>query len=306
MRRAVPISILTSCALVLAACGGDDGGTADTGTPTTAAAAPTSTPAGSTTGAPTSSTASVTKPSVQIPAVPLSELKVTDLIEGSGTPAAAGDLVLVNYVGVRSKDGVQFDNSYDKGTPFPVSLGAGRVIKGWDQGLVGAKAGGRRQLDIPASLAYGAASQGDVIGPNEDLSFVIDVLAVVKTGTAADEPKVVVQGGPPVTELTTSELVPGSGATAELGQTAIINYVFFRADTGAKLASSWGQQPPSIALEPTGQIDGIINSIVGMKVGGRRQSTIPAADVFGGAGNAQVGLDPGIDLVMVADLLAVY
>ena len=226
MRRAVPISILTSCALVLAACGGDDGGTADTGTPTTAAAAPTSTPAGSTTGAPTSSTASVTKPSVQIPAVPLSELKVTDLIEGSGTPAAAGDLVLVNYVGVRSKDGVQFDNSYDKGTPFPVSLGAGRVIKGWDQGLVGAKAGGRRQLDIPASLAYGAASQGDVIGPNEDLSFVIDVLAVVKTGTAADEPKVVVQGGPPVTELTTSELVPGSGATAELGQTAIINYVF--------------------------------------------------------------------------------
>ena len=80
---------------------------------------------------------------------------ITDLIEGTGEPAKAGDTVSVYYVGVRSEDGTEFDNNFDGGQPYPVTLGTGSVIPGWEQGLLGVKAGGRRQLDIPAELAYG-------------------------------------------------------------------------------------------------------------------------------------------------------
>ena len=95
---------------------------------------------------------------------------------------------------MRSADGTEFDNSYDKGQPLPVKLGAGSVIKGWDQGLVGAQAGERLQLDIPADLAYGDNPSGEIIQPGDALSFVIDVLAVVPATTAADQPQVDVAG----------------------------------------------------------------------------------------------------------------
>jgi cyclophilin family peptidyl-prolyl cis-trans isomerase len=107
------------------------------------------------------------------------ELVVTDLIAGSGPVAEAGDTVVVNYVGVRTVDGFEFDSSYDRGQPFPVTVGTGSVIQGWDLGLIGAQAGMRRQLDIPADLAYGDSDRGD-IRPGDALTFVIDVVAVEK------------------------------------------------------------------------------------------------------------------------------
>jgi peptidylprolyl isomerase len=117
------------------------------------------------------------KPTVVIPKTLPTTLKVTTLHEGKGDGAKVGDTLEVHYIGVLSKDGTVFDNSYDKGQSFSFQLGAKRVIGGWDQGLVGAKAGGQYQLDIPADLAYGAAGQGS-IGPNEPLTFVIDVMAI--------------------------------------------------------------------------------------------------------------------------------
>ena len=117
------------------------------------------------------------KPEVQIPDELPTTLVINDLVEGEGPAAANGDTVLVHYVGVRSEDGVEFDNSYDRGSPFPVTLGTGSVIAGWDQGLVGVKAGGQRQLDIPADLAYGDADRG-TIRPGDALTFVIDVVSV--------------------------------------------------------------------------------------------------------------------------------
>ena len=83
------------------------------------------------------------KPVVKVPASLPTKLVVTVLKEGSGEAAKNGDIVEVNYVGVRSADGKEFDNSYDRGQTFPVTLGAGGVIKGWDQGLVGANARSR-------------------------------------------------------------------------------------------------------------------------------------------------------------------
>jgi len=117
------------------------------------------------------------KPDVVIPTELPSSLVVTELIEGSGDGAQNGDTVVVHYVGVRSEDGVEFDNSYDRGQPFPVVLGTGSVIAGWDEGLIDVQAGGRYQLDIPSDLAYGDADRG-TIRPGDALTFVVDVVSV--------------------------------------------------------------------------------------------------------------------------------
>jgi peptidylprolyl isomerase len=129
----------------------------------------------------------VTKPSVDLPDAIPTELVITDLAEGSGAEAITGDTVIVHYVGVRSADGVEFDNSFDRGSPFDVTLGAGRVIQGWEQGLIGVQQGTRRQLDIPAALAYGETGSGDVIRPGDAITFVIDVVAVLAVSSVDDD-----------------------------------------------------------------------------------------------------------------------
>ncbi len=118
-------------------------------------------------------------PQVSIPDELPTELGVTYLVDGDGPEAAAGDTVVVHYIGVRSADGTVFDGSYDRGTPFSVQLGLGTVIQGWDQGLVGAQKGDRIQLDIPAELAYGDQAVGSVIQPGDALTFVVDVMDVI-------------------------------------------------------------------------------------------------------------------------------
>jgi peptidylprolyl isomerase/peptidyl-prolyl cis-trans isomerase B (cyclophilin B) len=159
---------VASC-LVLAACGDDEDRLPVLDT------SPTQPPASE---APTT-TIDTGKPAVSIPSELPTELVVTDLIEGTGEPAKDGDTITVNYVGVRSADGTEFDNSYDRGQPYTLTLGEGGVIEGWQQGLLGIKAGGRRQLDIPAALAYGDQGAGDgVIQPGDALTFVIDAVSI--------------------------------------------------------------------------------------------------------------------------------
>jgi len=97
-----------------------------------------------------------------------------DFVVGTGATAATGDTVTVNYVGTLT-DGSKFDSSYDRNQPFTFKLGAGQVIAGWDQGLIGVNVGSRVQPDIPANLAYGDNASGGV--PADPLRFVVDVLA---------------------------------------------------------------------------------------------------------------------------------
>jgi peptidylprolyl isomerase len=120
-----------------------------------------------------------TKPDVTIPegAAP-DELKVEDLVVGTGADATAGKTVDVHYVGVGWSTRTQFDASWDRGSTFSFPLGAGRVIKGWDQGVAGMKVGGRRRLTIPARLGYGDRGAGRDIKPGETLVFVVDLLGV--------------------------------------------------------------------------------------------------------------------------------
>ena len=110
---------------------------------------------------------------------PPASLQVRDVVQGNGKPAASGDTLSVQYVGVSWSTGQQFDSSWDRGKqPFKFKLGAGMVIPGWDQGLVGMRQGGRRELVIPPNLAYGPQGQPPSIGPNETLIFVIDLQKV--------------------------------------------------------------------------------------------------------------------------------
>jgi peptidylprolyl isomerase len=86
--------------------------------------------------------------------------------------------VEVHYVGVSCKTGRQFDASWDRGSTFKFALGKGQVIAGWDQGVTGMRVGGRRRITIPPMLAYGKRGAGGVIGPDETLVFVVDLLGV--------------------------------------------------------------------------------------------------------------------------------
>jgi peptidylprolyl isomerase len=121
----------------------------------------------------------LTKPEVELPTGELTgELGVRDLIEGDGPVARAGQQAVVHYVGVAHSTGREFDASYNRNSPLTFALGAGQVIAGWDQGVKGMKVGGRRRLTIPPDLAYGKRGAGGVIGPDETLVFVVDLVAV--------------------------------------------------------------------------------------------------------------------------------
>ena len=122
---------------------------------------------------------SSSKPDVPVPGgAPPSSLGIEDLEVGSGAEATSGTAVDVHYVGVSWSTGKQFDASWDRRESFSFRLGAGQVIPGWDQGVAGMRVGGRRRLTIPPDLAYGSRGAGGVIGPNETLVFVVDLLGV--------------------------------------------------------------------------------------------------------------------------------
>lgn len=114
----------------------------------------------------------------------VAELVKTDVKQGTGAQAAAGKNVSVHYTGwlydekAADHHGMKFDSSRDRGTPFEFPLGAGRVIKGWDQGVEGMKVGGQRTLIIPPGLGYGARGAGGVIPPNATLVFDVELLDV--------------------------------------------------------------------------------------------------------------------------------
>jgi peptidylprolyl isomerase len=120
------------------------------------------------------------KPRVDVPAdqAPSYQLEIEDLATGDGDEAVAGRIVEVHYVGVAWSDGREFDASWDRGDTFKFALGKGQVIQGWDQGVQGMRVGGRRRITIPPMLAYGKRGAGGVIGPDETLVFVVDLLGV--------------------------------------------------------------------------------------------------------------------------------
>lgn len=252
-----------------------------------------------------------TKPVPPLPDGDVTELRIDDLVEGDGEPVAAGDEVAVQYVGVLATDGEQFDASWDRGgAPFEFVVGAGRVISGWDEGLVGMRPGGRRVLTIPSQQAYGTNGQGGIPG-DADLVFVVDLISVSKPITVESlfddgrtRPTPPLPGGA-VDELVLEDLIVGDGAVAEVGDRLRMHYVGVLADGGSEFDSSWDRGPDGFEFFlGRGQvIKGWDDGVAGMAEGGRRVLTIPAADAYGEAERG--GIPSNSDLVFVVDLVDV-
>jgi peptidylprolyl isomerase len=179
----LPGLVLLIIAVVLAtglsACGGDDD---SAGSPPETA---TSQPDTGTATEPTPAEAEeALKDTSQRPVIPKPtgspprRLVIEDIVKGKGRPAKRGDTVIANYVGMNFSNGQEFDASWDSGQPYPVQLGAGGVIQGWEQGLIGIRQGGRRKLTIPPELGHGPQGQPPAIPPNETLIFVVDAVSV--------------------------------------------------------------------------------------------------------------------------------
>jgi peptidylprolyl isomerase len=164
--------------LGLAACGDDDEGEADSSAPPATEQQTETEPTPSEQREALKDTS--TKPEIPRPSgSPPRQLQKEDIVRGKGPAAKAGDTVTVHYAGVAFSTGQEFDASWNRGQPFSLPLGAGRVIPGWDEGIVGMKVGGRRMLTIPPEMAYGSQGTPDgSIGPNETLVFVVDLLEI--------------------------------------------------------------------------------------------------------------------------------
>ncbi len=170
--RLLIAAALAALALGLAACGDDDDSSSDDG------AAETSTqPAAD---APSADNTNLKeKPVVETTGDESpGALVVNDIVVGKGPEAKTGDSVSMQYVGTLYSDGTEFDASWERGQPFDFTLGAGEVIAGWDQGIVGMKVGGRREMIIPPDLGYGPTGQPPDIPPDATLVFIVDLLDV--------------------------------------------------------------------------------------------------------------------------------
>tara|TARA_B000000557_G_scaffold159804_1_gene129554 strand:- start:343 stop:1278 length:936 start_codon:yes stop_codon:yes gene_type:complete len=306
-RNILKILSVATAGILLLGCGNDGGQSAATDSstevPTSIEIVPTPTPAGDVDNADLS-----VKPLVTIPpSSPPTELLIEDLVVGSGSPVGVGDFLIMDYVGVSYSTGLQFDASWDRGSPFPFELGAGRVIQGWDQGIVGMSVGGRRSLTIPPELAYGENGSGSgSIGPNETLVFVVDLIASVPANL---EKPTVALTSESTTELKTNDISEGSGATVQPGNVVYIHYVGVSASTGEQFDSSWDRGRSEFIgyISGTGNvIQGLDEGLLGMQVGGRRTVVIPPDLAYGENGAGDGLIAPNETLIFTVDLLGTH
>lgn len=174
LNNIITLSMAVSCSLLITACNG------------TKSAPVEKTEAASTATATTTTTTATAAPEAKTKNTAITALVKTDVKVGTGDEAKAGQKVAVHYTGwlyepnATDKHGKKFDSSRDRGAHFEFPLGAGRVIKGWDQGVVGMKVGGQRTLTIPAHLAYGQRGAGGLIPPGATLVFDVELMEVKK------------------------------------------------------------------------------------------------------------------------------
>ncbi len=256
----------------------------------------------------TTTTVPAPRPDVTPPAEIPTELTITDVTEGSGWTAAAGDTVWVDYTGILSDDGTEFDNSYDRGEPIAFTIGTGAVIDGWDEGLIGARAGMQRRLDIPGDLAYGdSPPQGSGIEPGDALTFMVEVRAVVPPSVAEDAPTINPASYPVGDALGVDETAAGDGHVLSEGDTAIAHTIIIDAESGVALFNTWAEgQPLLIEMLPGYTIDGLYEGLLGMAVGGQRVLSIPSDLAFGSEGAAAIGLGPDAPVILVVGLAGAY
>ncbi|MFV8754965.1 FKBP-type peptidyl-prolyl cis-trans isomerase [Nannocystaceae bacterium ST9] len=232
-------------------------------------------------------------------------LVVEDFVIGKGEAAKSGSEVSVHYTGTLT-DGSVFDTSRKRHKPLTFTIGEGRVIKGWDQGLPGMKVGGKRRLTVPAELAYGTRKKGK-IPPNSQLTFTIEL--VESFGPVGDPKGDEVFAGDPVqrTELErgliVEEFAGGEGRVAAAGDKVVVHYTG-KLDDGTVFDSSVPRKKPlSFQLGQRKVIEGWELGIAGMKVGGLRRLIIPAELAYGPRGKGKI--PPNSRLTFTIELMAI-
>jgi FKBP-type peptidyl-prolyl cis-trans isomerase len=231
---------------------------------------------------------------------PRTDLKIKDMVVGTGREAKTGDTLTIEYIGwVSGKDRYQaFDMSANHEYPFEFVLGKGDAIAGLDQGLVGMKVGGQRELTIPSDLAYGdRGALNGKIPPNAALVFEVELLSV--TTPLAELPPTKVK------ELKTEDLIVGKGAEAKTGNVLTMHYTGWL-ENGAQFYRSRDNdgEPIKFLLGEGQVIKGWEQGMIGMKVGGKRKLTIPPELGYGAKGVNDV-IPPNAALIYEVELLEV-
>jgi FKBP-type peptidyl-prolyl cis-trans isomerase len=232
-------------------------------------------------------------------------LLVEEFVIGTGEEAKVGSEVNVNYVGTLA-DGTMFDTSQKRHRPFTFTIGEGRVIKGWDQGIPGMKVGGKRRLTVPAELAYGAKKKGK-IPPNSQLTFTLEL--VEATPPLPDPKDSTAFTGEPLRRLelerglVIEDYVDGQGRVAAAGDKISMHYTG-TLDDGLVFDTSISRKKPLTFVLGTGMvIDGWDIGIAGMKVGGLRKLIIPAELAYGERAKGKI--PPNSRLTFTVELMLV-
>ena len=229
-----------------------------------------------------------------------SGLKIYDIAEGDGDALVSGDRVMMDF-SIWRDDGVIIGRSADSGGPMNVTIGTGELFEGWDEGAVGMKVGGQRQLIIPAELAFGEHGAGPAIPPGTTLVVEMGLLEILETPEAtevdADDYTTTDSG------LMYYDLVEGDGTEAEAGQSVTVHYTGWLEDGTVFDSSVERGQPFPFDLGTGGVIPGWDEGVAGMKVGGKRQLVIPSALAYGEQGSPGA-IPPGATLIFEVELLS--
>ncbi|MCX4638116.1 hypothetical protein HEP86_09170 [Streptomyces sp. RPA4-5] len=246
------------------------------------------------------------------------KLQVKVLKEGDGPAVKKGDALNANYLG-QTWEGKAFDNSWDRGAPATFEIGSGKVIKGWDEGLVGQKLGSRVELVIPPDKGYGAQAQQS-IPANSTLVFVVDLKKIMpskidgkpvaqdngdlpKVGTNIDgkAPKITLPKGQDAPKDVESEtIIKGKGATVDAKSTVRAHYTAVTWKDGKVVANTWAPGQPGAQDVPVAQLPGWKEGLKGKKAGSRVLVVVPKSKL---TPDQQKSI--GSDLVFSVDVLSV-
>lgn len=233
---------------------------------------------------------------IEVTALP--KVNVTVISEGTGPVVGVGDDIKVHYTGWVSENGAkgaEFDSSLNRGRPFPLKLGAGQVISGWEKGLEGLKTGTKATLIIPPVMGYGARGSGSVIPPNATLIFEVEILDESKADSSADKVEVQI-------------LSPGTGAVAQAGDDVQVHYTGWLWEAGVKgkkFDSSLDRGEPIQFTLGTGRvIKGWDQGLEGLKVGTKARLIIPSSLGYGPRG-AGADIPPNANLCFDVELVGI-